>query len=175
MNWDLILNEYLAWSIAAIAGFSFLAVAAWSKARREEREAFYKSEAIKKLAEMQGKPDESVLQLLREALAPKGPSPAMMGPIQAQAYYRNETLKKIAETRGSESLLEFLREDQKKSARRQREGMKLGGLICAGVGISLLIFLRQIVPDQPVYLAGMIPLLVGAALLTYAFFMTPQE
>jgi len=177
MNWDLILNEYLAWSIAAIAFFSFLAVAAWVKARREEREAFYKSEAIKKLAEMRGTPDESVLRLLRDALAPKPPSAALMGPAQAKSYYRSETLKKIAETKGSESVLEFLREDQKKAERRQREGMKLGGLICVAVGIGLTIFLWLVVPktEPPVYLSGLIPLLVGSSLLAYAYFMTPQE
>ncbi len=35
-------------------------------------------------------------------------------------------------------------------------------------------FLKMIVPDQPVYLAGMIPLLVGAALLTYSYALAPK-
>ena len=38
-------------SVGAIALFSFISVATWSDNRRREREAFYKSEALKKLAE----------------------------------------------------------------------------------------------------------------------------
>jgi hypothetical protein len=29
--------------------------------------------------------------------------------------------------------------------------------------------------DEPVYLAGLIPLLIGVALLVYAFFLAPKE
>ncbi len=45
--------ESLPWMIAAAGLFSFLAVATWS-AERRRGEAYYKSDAIKKIAEMQG-------------------------------------------------------------------------------------------------------------------------
>jgi len=40
-------------SVAAVALFSFLSVAVWSAARRQERETYYKTETAKKIAESQ--------------------------------------------------------------------------------------------------------------------------
>ena len=40
--------------VGSIALFSFLAVASWSDARRKEREAYYRSETLKKIAESSG-------------------------------------------------------------------------------------------------------------------------
>jgi peptidoglycan/LPS O-acetylase OafA/YrhL len=122
---------FLFLSVGAIALFSFVAVAAWADARRKEREA----------------------------------------------YYRSETLKKLAETQasGASSALEFLYEQNRIASRRQREGQKLGGLITTAVGFGLMIFLRAIEPEKPAYLVGLIPLLVGVALLTYAYVLAPKE
>jgi uncharacterized membrane protein (GlpM family) len=53
--------------------------------------------------------------------------------------------------------------------------MKLGGLITAVVGIGVMALLRGLVSDEPVYLAGLIPLLVGLAVLTYTFLLAPKE
>ena len=111
-------------SVGAIALFSFVAVASWADARRKEREAYYKYDALKKLAE----------------------SPA---PSAAAA-------------------LEYLREQNRNTARRRREGMKLGGLITTAVGIALLIFLWKLI-GPPVCLAALIPLLVGLVLFGYAY------
>ncbi|HEY7333996.1 MAG TPA: hypothetical protein VH639_03865 [Bryobacteraceae bacterium] len=175
------MNEDLAAALGAIALFSFLAVRSWANAQRREREAYYKSEAIKKLAEMQGTPSEPVLALLREALKPPPELPAgmsMMGPSQVKAFYKSETLKRIAELKGSEAdaVLAVMREDEIQTARRVREGLKLGGLITAGVGVGLMLFLQALIPDMPVYLAGLIPLIVGGVLLAYAFlFATGDE
>ena len=163
----------LGWGIAAIAICTFLSVAAWTSARRREREAYYKSEAIKKIAEMQGATPEPVLQILRETMSgwKDHPSPANMGPYQAKAYYRAETIKKIADMQGagSDAILTVLREEEKINARRVREGLKLGGFITCAVGLGLIICLRAIVPDMPVYLVGFIPGLVGVALLAYGY------
>ena len=117
--------------VGSIALFSFLAVASWSEARRKEREA----------------------------------------------YYRNETLKKIAESsgEGAKSAMELLREQEKNAVKRRLEGMKLGGLITAVVGIGVMALLHGLVTDEPVYLAGLIPLLTGLALLVYAFVLAPKE
>ena len=117
--------------IGSIALFSFLSVAAWSDARRREREE----------------------------------------------YYRNETLKKIAESSGdgAKAAIELLREQNRSVTKRRLEGMKLGGLITAVVGIGVMALLRGLVNDEPVYLAGLIPLLIGLALLTYTFLLAPKE
>jgi len=117
--------------IGSIALFSFLSVAVWSDSRRKER----------------------------------------------QEYYRSETLKKIAESsgEGAKAAIELLREQNKNITRRRFEGMKLGGLITAVVGIGVMALLRGLVHDEPVYLAGLIPLLVGFALLVYTYCLAPKQ
>lgn len=169
----------LGWGVAAIALFSYLGVRAWVNAQRREREAYYRSEAIKKIAEMRELPPEPVLSALREALkpAPEAPAPWTMTAAQANAFYKSETLKRIAELKGpdAEAVLAVMREDERRAARRVREGLKLGGVICASVGVGLMVLLQAVVPDMQVYLAGLIPLLVGAALLAYAFVFAPSE
>ena len=117
--------------VGSIALFSFLSVAAWSDARRKEREE----------------------------------------------YYRNETLKKIAESsgEGAKAAIELLREQNNVVTKRRLEGMKLGGLITAVVGIGVMVLLHGLEHEEPVYLAGLIPLLIGLALLAYTFFLAPKE
>jgi uncharacterized membrane protein (GlpM family) len=53
--------------------------------------------------------------------------------------------------------------------------MKLGGLITAAVGIGVIVLLRGLEHEEPVYLVGVIPLLIGLALLAYAFVLAPKE
>lgn len=53
-------------SFGAVALFSFIAVATWSGERRREREAYYRSETLKKIAEMQNAGGGSALEFLRE-------------------------------------------------------------------------------------------------------------
>ncbi|MGO8984953.1 MAG: hypothetical protein ACLPHI_20035 [Terriglobales bacterium] len=117
--------------VGSIALFSFLAVASWADARRKERETYYKSETLKKIAE--------------------------------------------SSSEGAKAAIELMREQEKSSARRRLEGMKLGGLITAVVGIGVMVLLRGIANDDgPVYLAGLIPLLIGLALLMYSFVIAPK-
>ena len=96
---------------------------------------------------------------------------------EREEYYKNETLKKIAESsgEGAQAAIELLREQNRTVTKRRLEGMKLGGLITAVVGIGVMALLRGLVNDEPVYLAGLIPLLIGAALLTYTFLLAPKE
>jgi hypothetical protein len=117
--------------VGSIALFSFLAVTTWSEARRKEREAYYTSETLKKIAESSGE--------------------------------------------GAKSALELMRERQKNIVNNRLEGVKLGGLITAAIGVGVMALLRGLVNDEPVYLAGLIPLLIGAALLVYAFALAPKE
>jgi len=96
---------------------------------------------------------------------------------EREEYYKNETLKKIAESsgEGAQAAIELLREQNRTVTKRRLEGMKLGGLITAVVGIGVMALLRGLVNDEPVYLAGLIPLLIGLALLTYTFLLAPKE
>jgi len=116
--------------VGSIALFSFLAVASWSDARRKERETFYKSETLKKIAESSGE--------------------------------------------GARAAIELIREQEKNAAKRRFEGMKLGGLITAVVGIGVMVLLHGLVQNEPVYLAGLIPFLVGVVLMLYGFFLAPK-
>jgi lipopolysaccharide export LptBFGC system permease protein LptF len=98
---------------------------------------------------------------------------------EREAYYTAETLKKIAESsgEGARSAIELLHEKQRGSFRRRIEGLKLGGLITVAVGIGVMLLLHGVVDreDGPVYLAGVVPLLIGAALLVYVFAFAPKE
>ena len=117
--------------VGSIALFSFLSVAAWSDARRKEREEYCKNETLKKIAESSGE--------------------------------------------GAQAAIELLHEQNKTVTKRRLEGLKLGGLITAVVGIGVMALLHGLVNDEPVYLAGLIPLLIGLALLTYTFLLAPKE
>jgi hypothetical protein len=96
---------------------------------------------------------------------------------EREAYYTAETLKKIAESsgEGAKSAMEHFQEQQKGQLRRRLEGMKLAGLITAAVGVGVMALLRGLEHEEPVYLAGLIPLLIGVALLVYSFMLAPKE
>lgn len=64
MNPPLVVALFL--SVATISLFSFISVAAWSDARRREREAYYRSDTLKKLAESQTAAAAPIVELLRE-------------------------------------------------------------------------------------------------------------
>jgi Flp pilus assembly protein TadB len=95
---------------------------------------------------------------------------------EREAYYTAETLKKIAESsgEGTKSAVEYLQETNRNARQRRIEGIKLGGLITAAVGIGLMVFLRGVEHEEPVYLVGLIPLLIGLALIIYAFALVPR-
>jgi Flp pilus assembly protein TadB len=96
---------------------------------------------------------------------------------EREAYYTADALKKIADSsaEGAKSAVEYLREQNSMAARKRVEGMKLGGLITAAVGIGLIIFLHAMEHEEPAYLVGTIPLLIGLALLVYGFVLAPKE
>lgn len=91
-------------------------------------------------------------------------------------YYKADMMKKIAEVGGDRNpALEYLREQERISAAKRLGGYKLGGLINIGVGLGLMIFLKGLVQGEPVYLTGLIPFFVGAALLAYAMWFAPER
>jgi uncharacterized membrane protein YczE len=68
---------------------------------------------------------------------------------------------------------EFVREQQAIADRRRREGLKLGGLITIAVGVGIIVFLVG-KPGPQIFTVGAIPLLVGIALMAYAYFLAPR-
>ena len=96
---------------------------------------------------------------------------------EREAYYTADALKKIADSsaEGGKSAVEYLREQNSIHMRKRVEGLKLAGLITAAVGLGLMIFLKGINHDEPVYLVGTIPLLIGLALTIYGFALAPKE
>ena len=93
------------------------------------------------------------------------------------SYYKNDMLKKLAESPGdgAKQALDFLQEERHLAAQKRREGIKIGGLVTAAVGIGLMIYLNGIIRHPPIYLVGTIPLLIGVALLVYVFAMAPGQ
>ena len=114
-------------SIGAVALFVvFIPLVSWIESRRKEREAFYKADMMRRLAEASGE--------------------------------------------GARSALELLRGEERLKAIKQREGLKLGGLVNIGVGIGLAVMLYTLGAHE-VYMVGLIPGLVGVALLLYVYVM----
>jgi len=116
--------------VGTIATFGFFAVASWVHARRREREAFYRSEVLKKLAETGAE--------------------------------------------GSSAALEMFREEQRSADRNRLETQRLGGLILAAGGVSVMALLRGVATNESAWLSGLIPALVGAVLLIYSYGLAPR-
>ncbi|HEY0553228.1 MAG TPA: DUF6249 domain-containing protein [Thermoanaerobaculia bacterium] len=116
-------------SVIMIAVFTFISVQVWAEQRRKEREAFYRSEVLRKLAESTGEQVQQVLDVMRE-------------------QDHNEE-------------------------RQRREGGKLAGLIVTAVGIGLCLMFAFLTPGA-VWAIGLIPLLIGAALLIHNYVLAPR-
>lgn len=94
---------------------------------------------------------------------------------EREAFYKAETLRRITEStgEGAKLAMELLREEARRKRIQAREGVKIGGLINLGVGVALVIFLRVLLGSgsgSP-FLCGLIPGLIGAAMLIYVYFL----
>lgn len=94
---------------------------------------------------------------------------------EREAFYKADTLRRMAESsgEGAQMALQMLREDDRMKAVKQREGLKIAGLINIGVGAGLSILLYSIAGhegDNP-YLVGLIPGLIGVAMLVYVYLL----
>ncbi len=70
---------------------------------------------------------------------------------------------------GPAAALQYLREDEKKTALRRKQAIRLGGMITAASGIALMVFLAAVIKGGEVYLAGLIPIFVGVVLVLHSF------
>ena len=116
---------------------------AWADARKKEREAFYRSEVRKKLIEQWGGTNsEQLRELLRD------------------------------DSRHSElrQLCDLAHEDRPPDPRRRRERLLLAGLVTSALGAGLVIALNLMPTGSRIAYIGIVPILVGVALLIHAFF-----
>ncbi len=117
-------------SVGALALFSFIAVATWADNRRKEREAFYKSETIKKIAESQSGGGAAALEYMRE-----------QGRLSAQRQAEGLKLGGLVATAVGAALMVFLRGQEKGSE-------YLVGLMPMAVGIALLLYIYVLAPKK---------------------------
>jgi Flp pilus assembly pilin Flp len=57
---------FLFLSVLMISVFSFVSIAVWTEARRKEREAYYKAESLRRVAEMPGDGAKYVIEMMKE-------------------------------------------------------------------------------------------------------------
>ncbi len=92
---------------------------------------------------------------------------------EREEFHRNETYQKMLDgsAESAETVRQLIREEESRRERQRIEdlqlGLKMGGLITTAAGVGLGVFLYFIEPDTPVYLVGLIPLLVGPVLAFY--------
>ncbi len=95
---------------------------------------------------------------------------------EREAFYKADTMRRLVDSsgEGAKVALEMMREEDLQRQVKTREGLKIAGLINLAVGVALLIFLRALIGNEPVYLCGLIPGFIGIAMLTYALFLAPR-
>ena len=120
---------FLFLAIGAIAVFTFLSVATWTGTRQQEREAYYKAEMMKKIAEIGGERNQA-LEYLREE--------ARISAAKQVGAFRLSGLICIAV---GISLMIFL------YTLVPVHGVYLSGLIPLFVGLALLIYGHWMIPQ----------------------------
>jgi Domain of unknown function (DUF6249) len=90
---------------------------------------------------------------------------------ERETHYRDEMSRRIAEAGDSGPILEYVRENAQADAAQVRMKARVAGLINMAVGVGLMIFLNALVAGAPVYLVGLIPLLIGVVLLIFSELM----
>ena len=96
---------------------------------------------------------------------------------ERESFYKNDMLKKLSEHpgQGASSALELLREESRIAGLRRQASLREGGLVCASVGLAILILLRALIHDQPVFLCGLMVLLPGLALVASSYMLSPAK
>lgn len=97
--------------------------------------------------------------------------------MEREAYYRHETEKRLLEMgeAGARQILALRNEEERARWRRRREGLKLGGVITTALGLGILIGFQFVDTGESSFAgAGGFPLIIGAALLLYAYLLYPK-
>ena len=102
---------------------------------------------------------------------------------ERESYYKAESTRRLAEmpAEAAQQVIEVLKEEARiRQAELHTkdvkviEGMKIGGLVNIAVGVALMFLIRGTSQETSAYLVGLIPGLIGVALLVYALFMAPR-
>jgi hypothetical protein len=95
---------------------------------------------------------------------------------EREAFYRSELLKKIVDSPAgtTQSVIDLVRQQERDAQIRRREGLRLAGVILIAAGIGLGALLALLERNEPVWITGALPLLIGAALFIYVRFMAPR-
>ena len=95
---------------------------------------------------------------------------------ERETFHRHETYRRILEQPGESAadVLALMRQEEAQRQRQKIEGIRLGGMITTVVGIAVMIFFYFLTDEEPVFLIGIIPLLIGLVLTIYGFFMMKQ-
>ena len=117
--------------VGSIALFSFLSVASWSEARRKEREAYYRGETLKKIAEASSEGAKSAMELLHE-----------QDRIAARRRLEGVKLGGLITSAVGIGVMVFLR------AMERFEPVYLAGVIPLLVGLALLIYAYGLGPKD---------------------------
>ena len=91
---------------------------------------------------------------------------------EREAFYKAETIRRVAEASsdGAKATIDLLREQNRMILIRMREGFKIGGVICLGGGSGLIAFLTRL-GGSTVALCGLIPGIIGVAMLVYVYLL----
>ncbi|MGD0630413.1 MAG: hypothetical protein ABR987_13740 [Terracidiphilus sp.] len=91
---------------------------------------------------------------------------------EREAFYKAETLRRVSEASGDggKSSIEFLREQNRIAQRKTIEGMKIGGLTMTAIGAGTMA-LVWVLAGPKVSVCGLVPLLMGLAMLAYVYFL----
>lgn len=95
---------------------------------------------------------------------------------ERETFHRHETYRRMLEqpSESGREVLALMQQQELQQQQRRIEGLRLGGLITSVVGIGLMVFLFVLVDDEPIYLVGIIPLLIGLVLAVYGFFIVEK-
>jgi hypothetical protein len=132
---------FLFLSVLMVSIFSFVSIAVWTEARRKEREAYYKSESLRRIAEMPGEGAKYVIEIMRE---------------EERIRQGNERTREIEKIQGMKiggvvttavglGLMVFLYFLVDKSG----TPVYLVGLIPAFIGLALLVSVNFLTPRPP--------------------------
>jgi hypothetical protein len=97
--------------------------------------------------------------------------------LEREAYFRHETEKRLLESgkAGAMQILKLRTEEERIRWFRRREGLKLGGIVTTALGAGVLVGLQLIdTGDYSFAGAGGFPLIIGAAILLYAYLLYPK-
>jgi hypothetical protein len=133
---------FLFLSVLMISIFTFVSIAVWTEARRKEREAYYKSESLRRIAEIPGDGAKYVIEIMREEERVRQAN-ERVGEIKKVQGMKIGGIVNIAVGLGLMVFLYFL-------VNKGDKPVYLVGLIPAFIGLALLISVNFLTPRSPI-------------------------